>query len=616
MVGRNRTPQSEVYSGTIGGGMQVLNFDYMQAFGTGVNLYVLVNDVVVGNVTSTGEQDVVKNSGDITVNVSGNFVLKFINVNNSDGQVVIDNISWNSISAFSAYNGTGNWSEAANWSNGIPDEFTDAIINGNVTVDDASECNNMTISPLGAVTVGSGPSQGLIVNGNFLIESAGTGTGSFIGATDDYDITGTQTVKRYISGAAEAWHLLSSPVAAQSISGDFTPSGTYGDGTGYDFYAWHEPTETWLNQKVGAHNITAFVPAQGYLVAYQATNPTKTFTGLLNEGVYSSTLTASGAQTYQHSNLLGNPYPSSIDWKSVSGFDKSDLVVDGGGHNIYIWDEASVNYGVYNDANAGDAGTNGTSRYIAPMQGFFVVAANAGDFGFDNDARVHSTQAWLKSGNDNAFRLSVTSPANAGKDEILLDFGHEASQGGADKWYSMSATAPALYATTVERDYSIRFLTSIADNPLVRVAFKAGVDGEYSIQADFNTAAFPSVKLTDHLTGAVHDLNSTPTYNFTATTGDDANRFELKFGAVGIDDNIATKQISIYSHGRLVYISSTKSANALINIYNIAGQQVYANTMVIDGQKQIALNTPTGWYIVKVRTQEGVATQKVFIKSN
>lgn len=94
MIGRNRTPQSETFSGTISGGVGTISFNYMQAFTTNVNLNVLVNDVVVGTVTSTGEQNVVKASGAITVNQPGDVVIKFRNVNNSDGQVVIDDIVW------------------------------------------------------------------------------------------------------------------------------------------------------------------------------------------------------------------------------------------------------------------------------------------------------------------------------------------------------------------------------------------------------------------------------------------------------------------------------------------------------------------------------------------
>lgn len=93
-LGKGRTPTSSVESGVISGGIGILNFDYMQAFSTNVKLDVLVNGVVVATVTSNGEQNIVKNSGDIVVNVPGDFVLKFIQNSNTSGQVSIDNISW------------------------------------------------------------------------------------------------------------------------------------------------------------------------------------------------------------------------------------------------------------------------------------------------------------------------------------------------------------------------------------------------------------------------------------------------------------------------------------------------------------------------------------------
>ncbi len=93
MLGKDRDPQAEVYSGTITGGMGTLTFDYMQAFSSNVNLQVLVNDVVVGTVTSDGEANVVKSSGAIEANVAGDFVIKFTNPTGG-GQVVIDNVVW------------------------------------------------------------------------------------------------------------------------------------------------------------------------------------------------------------------------------------------------------------------------------------------------------------------------------------------------------------------------------------------------------------------------------------------------------------------------------------------------------------------------------------------
>jgi hypothetical protein len=98
-LGRNRTPQATVSSGEIAGGIGVLNFDYMQAFSTNVNLNVLVNGIVVANVTSDAEQNLIKQSGPIEINIAESFVIQFISNNNSDGQVTIDNISWTAFGA-------------------------------------------------------------------------------------------------------------------------------------------------------------------------------------------------------------------------------------------------------------------------------------------------------------------------------------------------------------------------------------------------------------------------------------------------------------------------------------------------------------------------------------
>ncbi len=95
MIGKDRDPQSNFYSGTIANGISTMSFKYQQAFSTNVNLNVYVNDILVGNVTSSGQQGVTLESGDIVVDTDGDVVIKFMNANTSDGQVVVDDIIWN-----------------------------------------------------------------------------------------------------------------------------------------------------------------------------------------------------------------------------------------------------------------------------------------------------------------------------------------------------------------------------------------------------------------------------------------------------------------------------------------------------------------------------------------
>lgn len=546
------------------------------------------------------------------INQTGNVRFKIIQL--SGNRINIDDFKITDYST-PVFTGTGNWTETARWSNGtVPIATENVIIEGNAIVNDVVSCNTLIIASSGTVTVGSG--QGLSVNGNFLIESDASGTGSFIGAVDDYDIAGTQTVQHYISGAPSAWHLLSSPVAAQDISGDFTPTGDYPDASGYDTYAWDEPTETWLNQKDETNNILTFVPGKGYLVAYEATNPTKTFTGELNEGIYLTPVTVSGTGEYSYSTLVGNPYPSSIDWKIVAGFDKSDLEGFGaeGGVSHYIWNQAFSNYGVYSDANVLDGGTNGATRYIAPMQGFFVVAAQAGDFGIDNDARVHSTQAWLKSGDENSFRLSVGAPATFGADELLLEFGHESSLSGAEKWNSFVPTAPGIYTPKDGTNYSISFLTSVSDNPLVPVAFKAGVDGSYNLSADYNTAEFSAVTLSDIKTGTTQNLKLNPVYTFNASTGDDVNRFTLHFSPVGIDNPTTGEAVQVYVHSGLVYLNGAP-VGAEVRLADITGRVV--KQVRTGGDSLTTLNVsnlPHGIYVVTIISGKELLSRKIILQ--
>ncbi|HGY55315.1 MAG TPA: T9SS type A sorting domain-containing protein [Caldithrix abyssi] len=96
-LGRDRSPLAEIKSGTIAGGIGTLRFDYMQAFSTNVNLEIYVNNVLVGTVTSNGEQNVVKSSGDIQVNQVGDFTLRFAQPSGA-GQVAIDNVTWTAYS--------------------------------------------------------------------------------------------------------------------------------------------------------------------------------------------------------------------------------------------------------------------------------------------------------------------------------------------------------------------------------------------------------------------------------------------------------------------------------------------------------------------------------------
>ncbi len=95
-LAKGKVPDASVYSGTISGGIGVLSFDYKQAFSTDVSLDVYINDDLKATVTTNNEQFIIKNSGNISVNIEGDFVIKFLQSGKEAGQVAIDNVVWSS----------------------------------------------------------------------------------------------------------------------------------------------------------------------------------------------------------------------------------------------------------------------------------------------------------------------------------------------------------------------------------------------------------------------------------------------------------------------------------------------------------------------------------------
>ncbi|MFN8134770.1 MAG: hypothetical protein U0Z17_05960 [Bacteroidales bacterium] len=104
-----------------------------------------------------------------------------------------------------------------------------------------------------------------------------------------------------------------------------------------------------------------------------------------------------------------------------------------------------------------------------------------------------------------------------GADEIFLEFGHATSEGGAAKWFSFVTTAPGLYTPKAGTDYSICFLTSVADNPEIPLFFKSGFDGNCSLNATFNSDLFDFVQLEDIGAGTFYDLKLNSVFTFTAS---------------------------------------------------------------------------------------------------
>jgi len=483
-------------------------------------------------------------------------------------------------------------------------------------------------------------------NSGLVIKSDGTnGTGSLIEASG-----AEATVERYIDYKVDnsaKWHFLSSPIIEQKIRNDqFAPSGDFGTGNWtWDFYYFNPNAPAtgyrlyWVNLRnvdgtVNTNPVDesgnnagfgsadpSFISGRGYLVAYDNSWSTvHSFAGSLHAGIVSRPLiyNASGWTM----NLVGNPYPSSIDWKSGNwGTGRDALEASGSGFDYWIWNDAAVgggNYGVYNSGTG--SGTNGTSQYIAPEQAFFVKAGSSGSLGMNDNIRAHSSQTWLKDSEtaSNLIRLRFTTDANDYSDEMIVDFNPAYAGGGSDKMWSFYEEAPEICAVKDAQYYSIDRYKEPTAELTVPLYVKTGVDASYTILAvDVNDFALSEkIYLDDLKSGGTQELKASLAYTFAAKPGDDPARFRLRFaGPYGVDGPGDRPEFTVYAIGNTVYIKNHTGDVVAGNAYicDMLGRKV-AQNRIAGKNSEIAVTAPTGVYLVTLVTDHGTYSRKIFIQ--
>ncbi len=503
-----------------------------------------------------------------------------------------------------AWNATGSWEVAC-----VPNNLCDVYITRTnpVTITANATAKTLTINSGGQLTLNA--STTLNVTGNFSILDNGTnGSGSYVdfGTTT---IGGTCSVQRYMNGnwisgkptGSTIWHYISSPVA----------SGTINTFLGDLLNKWNEPLEQW-DSLVLPLSIPLTV-GKGFAAAPRTPGGTKTFTGgTLNTG----DLTVSGltytAGTYAGYNLIGNIYPSALLWDG--SWSKTN--VDG---SAWVWDNTVGHYWVNNGGTG--TGSFGTNGIIPPEQGFFVhvTAAGTASITIPNAKRQHSTQDFYKQ--DIADFINLKLEGNNGYDEAVIYFDPNATTGydpelDAYKLFGGSS-ATEIYSVIVgNTNASINVLPGYQGSTVIPVGIKTGATGTYTLTASKleSFASGTSVYLEDLLTTnhTTVKLNDNPVYTFTSDAVNTV-RFNLHFAPVGIPE-IGSNKINIYSNLKDVYVNIPVSMHGNIFVYNLLGSEI--TNQVIEGNtlNRISLNSPTGYYIVKVIGDNGITTGKVFIQ--
>ena len=548
-----------------------------------------------------------------------------------------------------------NWSNAANWDNGgnLPTGSDDVIIPSAITVPNqplipngiTGLCQNITINAGASLTVNGT----LTATGSMLIKSDATGTGALVqGVGSKVTLPGNASVQRYIPGVS-GFHLLSTPVsnltagqlALQGIGGSSYVGGLdyslYKSGHLDNLWYYYEPN-TITTIPVGGVNSNQngwmsegksvpVVPIKGYTLNINGGGKA-IFNGSLNNGQYSMVVsnTPSAKSSDDGWNLVGNPYPSYIDWDAVSGWDRTANM-----ENAYSVMETTSGGGQFYSYSSGISNPEGkTSRYIPPMQAFWIKVYNpnsSGNFGVTNEVRTSlSAQPFYKKGDTNKLlRLSSYLNNNTDKkDYTVVYFRNDATEGfnsnfDVSKLFNPDPLYPNIYSILSGERCSIKAMPEVKEDLVIPIGFKANTPGNYTINAyEFNNFdAETNIFLVDTKNNVSQDLTVNPLYNF-YIDGTDEARFFLKFKLmnVGLGDKAKADICNIFTSGNTLFVNYNNHANekALLSIFNIAGQNIRTDVKISNGNYQANIDVAPGAYFVKVIASGKVYVQKIFVK--
>ncbi|MFA9389746.1 MAG: hypothetical protein ACERKD_08055 [Prolixibacteraceae bacterium] len=498
----------------------------------------------------------------------------------------------------SVWNGTtdGTWATSSNWDNGLPGSLMDAYI-----WDGASNFPDVT----SAVTMNNLCLQhNAQINGQENITVSGT-------TTVIHEITESTS-----SSALDHWQYFTSPFTG-STSADLLSNNVRIDlyMAAYDNRISAEINDAWTFITSSSSSLLA---GKGYAVTFvdDVSEESGTNIGADYHMRFSGTLintlpNASANLRYQGSdmnnwNLIGNPYLAPIDWSNAT-IQHSN--VQGGCAQIY--NPATGSYTAIN--SDGTTNPSGGSKYIPPMQGFFVEALIGGDFDLPLNATVNTAQDFYKSKPVSPV-LRIQVALDSLTDETVVFFNEMAQEGfdpfDAHKLLARSLT-PQIYTSTTDGHALVFNQTnSLENNIMLNIETKQA--GRYVIRLmekldQFNDYRIRLIDLDKNLIDLDHS-----DFSFDAPEGLNSYQFQLSFEMATHHSILTCPQIWVYSSNKTIVVKSIVDIDGEINVFNLSGKKIFQGKMI--GKEGFAkCPNESGIYIVRLINKNEITHYKVNI---
>lgn len=552
-------------------------------------------------------------------------------------------------STTSAWTGTG--------SNFIPNASTVGFEGVDQTINTPTTFYNLTFTGGGTKTIGSNitvkkaltnvsptslnvvPTKGLTIDpatgtftstGTFTLQSNATGTATLL-CNSAIDGVGNNNMQQALTfGTAGTpnfyryWYVSSPVVAAESNvfqnTADTNPLTKF---QVWSFSELAQPSPYILVTNTSPISLNA---GSGY-VARMATDRTATFTGTFNTGNVMIPLTNTNDPTYGGYNLIGNPYPSYLDWdKVVASLPTGVLPTIW--YRSYDATNQKMVFDTYNGASNLSLTPSGhvASNLIPPTQAFWVYTAGSETLTLTNSMRslMDVTGNYLRTASVNAnkiIRLNVSNGKNA--DEAIVGFNDNASDSfdayDSPKMTNDDANIPEIFTYAGSKQVAINGLKPFDTAKELALGFRTGTAGTFTINAKeiLNFEEGTTVILKDKLTNISQNLTINPEYTFTSAVVNNADRFSVVISKIATDVSTAPSdqnfEVEAKNDGVVnVYLRNMKTEGTIISICDIQGQKI-VRTYATGEITSISTQLHSGIYLIVVTGNEFKGVKKITI---
>ncbi len=499
------------------------------------------------------------------------------------------------------WTGTGNWSTAANWSEGtVPASAASIVVSsGTLNIDQAATVTDITANSGTKLTLNNGVT--LTVNGNLALKSDATnGTATFVNEGGTLVVSGKTNVEQYL-GTTRNWYV-SSPVSNAKAP------------VGFTYNIFNEVAGDWTTSPVAVGD--ELKAGVGYIALPSSTGKTITFTtetgGTLNLDPVDVTLTKSGTGF----NLIGNPYPCHLGWTYAFASANSSKI----GSSIWVRTNAgSVNnsgqwsFATFNASSALSVPSVANAGIIAPNQAFWVKAIVAGTLTLNSDlTKSHQTGNALKAPavkntDRKLLRLEVSN--GTAVDEALVYFDSEAlnifDTYDSPKMFNNSSSVPDIYTVVGNEKLVINGLNQVENNMEMVLGFNSLINGNFSFKTTemTNFDANTKVYLRDKVANTETELLAATEYSFASDiTTNNETRFSLVFKApsvtTAVENKLMNTSVFVNAANETVIIAPE---NTQYSVYNSVGQSLTNGITKID--RTVVNTEKAGIYIVKLANQ-------------